>query len=63
MSLVLNKVPEHFTSDPYYDMIDGGYYPAESFSDDPETIKKIKNAYDVIEDLAGYLSENELVDE
>lgn len=59
--LILDKTPEHSTSNPYYDMIDGGFFPPESFSTDKDTIKRIREAYEIIAYLKAYLSEHDLI--
>lgn len=59
--MIFNKVPENCTEEPLYDMILGGYIKPEDFSDDPHTIKTIKEAYQVIQMLYEYLNDNDCV--
>lgn len=60
--LILNKLPENSTSEPYYDLFDGGYLSPKDFTDDSESIKVIEDALHVIRRLVSYLEENDLVE-
>lgn len=41
----------HFTDDLYYDLFEGGYIKPEEFLTDPEQIKEVKEALDVVENF------------
>jgi hypothetical protein len=59
----LKTLKEPFvTSDPYYDLFDGGYIKPEEFLEDEADVKTVKDAIKIVEDFLQLIEGEELLE-
>lgn len=51
-----------FTTDPYYDLFEGGYVVPEELLEDPEDAKRVRAAMKVLEDFWSHATDSGAVE-
>ena len=62
MFIIKNGAQSKTTSEPWYDLFEGGYFPPQDFLEKEEDIKKVMDAMNTVERYRNTLEREELME-